>query len=191
MLPKPLIYSPCCEVATPLGKYIGPAKALHIFPKNVLQKRQFAVVGQFDSVGLGEESVERVLPLNILIQGRHYLYCPPSPSPHTTLIIALNKGASRGQSEMRIPKLYRWHCGLGLSDKWSVGYETGQDHDLICILPNILDKIEAEIALSPVCSTRILAISAFCLKHMLLGVDENMGIRRLPCDNPNKEYGSQ
>ena len=92
---------------------------------------------------------------------------------------------------MRMPKLYRWHCGLGLPDKWSVGYETGQGRDLICVVPSILDKIEAEIALSPVCSTRILAISAFSLKRMLLRIDENMGIRRLPCDNPNKEYDNQ
>lgn len=78
-----------------------------------------------------------------------------------------------------------------LPDKWSYGYLTGCDNDLICIVPDILDKIEAEIVLSPVCNNRLYAISAFFLKRILLRIDGNMGIRGLPCDSPNKGFDNQ
>ncbi len=92
---------------------------------------------------------------------------------------------------MDLPKLYRWDGGKIIPDAWSFGYMTGRDHDLICIKPNITDKIVAEIALSPVCSTRLLAISAFILKRVLLRIDENMGARRSSYDNPNTGFGNQ
>ena len=90
----------------------------------------------------------------------------------------------------KFPNLYRWGGGI-LPDKWSCGYLTGCDYDLVCIVPDSIDKMTAEIVLSPVCSNRLYAISAFILKRILLRIDENMGIRRLPCDNPNKEYGNR
>jgi hypothetical protein len=51
---------------------------------------------------------------------------------------------------------------------------TGIDHDLICVKPNLTDKIEAETALSPVGSTRFLAISAFLIKRLLIKIDLNL-----------------
>ena len=92
---------------------------------------------------------------------------------------------------MNLPKLFRWNSGGILGDKWSFGYLTGSDHDLICIKPNIGDKMEAEIALSPVCTTRLLAISAFASKRILLRLDDNMTARKSFCGNPNKEYDNQ
>lgn len=89
---------------------------------------------------------------------------------------------------LKFPSFYRWDGGI-LPDKWSFGYLTGYDEDLICITPNIRDKMEAEIVLSPVCHTRLYAVSAFILKRILLRIDENMGIRRLNYDNPSKESG--
>jgi len=86
---------------------------------------------------------------------------------------------------MNQPRFYRWGGG-GVRHTWSFGYLTGKDNDLVCITPNILDKMEAEMVLSPVCVTRPLAISAFVLKKALLRLDGNMGVRRYSCGNPNK-----
>ena len=89
---------------------------------------------------------------------------------------------------MKIPRFYRWGGGGKINDAWSFGYLTGQDNDLVCVEPNIYDKIQTEIALSPVCSTRLLAISAFWVKKYLLRVDQNLGMsRRLRDGNPSKE----
>lgn len=89
-----------------------------------------------------------------------------------------------------MPKFYKWE-GNSIPDSWSFGYLTGKDHDLICIRPNIRDKMEAEMALSPVSANRLLAISAFMLKRLLLRLDENMGVRRYFGGNPSKEYDNQ
>ena len=78
-----------------------------------------------------------------------------------------------------------------IPDTWSFGFITGHDHDLICVKPNLSDKIEAEMVLSPVCSTRLLAISAFVLKRLLLRLDGNMRVRRYFGGNPSKEYDNQ
>lgn len=78
---------------------------------------------------------------------------------------------------MKFPRFYKWSGGHRIPDAWSFGFITGKDHDLICIKPNPSDKIEAEIALSPVCSSKLLAISAFWVKRVLLQVDQNL-IRR-------------
>ena len=71
---------------------------------------------------------------------------------------------------MNIPNLYKWDGGI-LPTKWSFGYLTGCDKDLVCIAPDISDKMEAEIALSPVCRTRLYAILALVLKRLLLRLD--------------------
>ena len=89
-----------------------------------------------------------------------------------------------------IPHFYCWDGGV-LPNKWSFGYLTGSDNDLICLKSSISDKIEAGMTLSPVCANRFLAISAFVLKRILLRLDDNMGTRRLLCDNPNKGFDNQ
>ena len=93
---------------------------------------------------------------------------------------------------MELPRFYRWDGGHIIADAWSFGYMTGQDNDLICVKPNICDKIKAERALSPVCSTRPLAISAFWAKRFLLRIDQNLwSVRRWLYGNPNKESDNQ
>ena len=77
--------------------------------------------------------------------------------------------------KMKMPRFYRWGGG-GVKYSWSFGWLTGQDDDLICVRPSIEDRIEAKMALSPVCTTRILAILAFVLKMILLRIDDNMGV---------------
>ena len=72
---------------------------------------------------------------------------------------------------MKMPKLYKWDGGI-IPDAYSFGFLTGRDHDLICVKPNLSDRMEAEIALSPICSTRLLAILAFLLKRILMKIDQ-------------------
>jgi len=74
----------------------------------------------------------------------------------------------------KLPRLYRWDGGNLIPNAWSLGYITGRDQDLICVKSRLSDKIEAEIALSPVCSTRLLAISAFLAKRLLVQIDQNL-----------------
>jgi len=76
--------------------------------------------------------------------------------------------------EIILPKLYRWDGGQIIPNAYSFGYMTGRDHDLICVKPNLSDNIEAKIALSPVCSTRLLSISAYLLKRLLIQIDQNL-----------------
>ena len=92
---------------------------------------------------------------------------------------------------VRLPRLFRWSGGKILPDKWSFGYLTGYDHDLVCVKSSITDKIEAETTLSPICANRFLAISAFALKRILLSLDDNSRIRRSHCGNPNKGFDNQ
>ena len=75
---------------------------------------------------------------------------------------------------IEFPHLYRWDGGRIIPNAYSFGYMTGKDHDLICVKPNLSDNIEAEIALSPVCLTRLLAISAFLVKRLLIQIDQNL-----------------
>ncbi len=61
---------------------------------------------------------------------------------------------------------------------WSIGWWTGPDKDLLCVVPSAQTSSAAEIALSPVCDSRVLALLAFCLKAALLRIDHN-AIRKL------------
>ena len=73
----------------------------------------------------------------------------------------------------KFPKFYRWGC-KDLPSYWSFGWETGKDNNLICVKPNILSEIAGEINLSPVCSNRFLAGSAFIMKVILVRIDHNL-----------------
>jgi len=90
---------------------------------------------------------------------------------------------------MKIPRFYRWGGG-GVLTTWSFGWWTGKDGDLLCVKSRASSNIEAEIALSPVCSNRVLALLAFLLKAILIRIDGNLTDRinvlgRLGDDNPN------
>ena len=76
---------------------------------------------------------------------------------------------------MHIPKFYHWENRDG-SSVWAFGWETGRDNDLICVKRNVQTTVVAELALSPVCSTRLLAILAFAIKLILLGIDQNLRV---------------
>jgi len=72
-----------------------------------------------------------------------------------------------------MPQFYCWDGDWYLEDGWSLGYTTGPDKDLVCIKSKIEDPVLAEYALSPICSSRLLATIAFCLKRILLRIDYN------------------
>ncbi|MFC2060299.1 hypothetical protein ACFLTZ_04305 [Chloroflexota bacterium] len=73
---------------------------------------------------------------------------------------------------MRLPKFYDWGGG-GLPIDWSFGYLTGEDNDLVCV-KQVRTKREGELALSPACHNKTLAVFAFCLKAILIRVDTNV-----------------
>lgn len=66
-----------------------------------------------------------------------------------------------------------WDGGIIL-DKYSVGYWTGKDGDLLCILPNIDNNKIAELLLSPVCKSKFQAIICFLFKRYLINNDGNI-----------------
>lgn len=71
-----------------------------------------------------------------------------------------------------MPEFMRWGGG-DLPWKWSFGWWTGPDGDLLCVISGAKTSSQAEIALSPVCSNRFLAVLCFLLKCLLLWWDEN------------------
>ena len=60
----------------------------------------------------------------------------------------------------KLPKFLRFGGG-SLPYHWAFGWETGRDNALLCVKPNIKTQIGEQIALSPVCSNRLLAFCAF------------------------------
>ncbi len=91
--------------------------------------------------------------------------------------------------KLHTPKFYRWDTRNGAV--WAFGWKTGGDNDLICIKRCIKTTREAEMVLSPICSTKLLAISAFVAKVMLSRIDHNLRVRRFGYDNPSRESGNQ
>ena len=88
-----------------------------------------------------------------------------------------------------MPRFYRWGGG-GVPYTWSFGWWTGKDDDLLCVKSRTSNDTEAEIALSPVCSNRLLALLAFGLKAILIKIDGNITdridiTRRLHDGNPS------
>lgn len=65
---------------------------------------------------------------------------------------------------------FRWGGGP-TSYHWTFGWWTGPDEDLHCVIPCASTDSIAEMALSPVCSNRFLAVLAFLAKRFLLAVD--------------------
>ena len=74
---------------------------------------------------------------------------------------------------VRLPKFYDWGGG-GIPYSWSFGWLTGEDGDLVCVLPNVKSKVLGEISLSPVCSNHLLALISFVCKLILLKVDKKV-----------------
>ena len=74
---------------------------------------------------------------------------------------------------MRLPEFYRWDGGE-LPSVWSFGWWKGKDDDLLCVNPKAISSTEAEMALSPVCSNRLLALLGFICKLVLIKIDKNI-----------------
>jgi len=70
------------------------------------------------------------------------------------------------------PEFMRWGGGE-VSRKWSFGWWTGRDKDLLCVVPEVSEPLLEELLLSPVCTNRLLAIITFVLKRLLLKFDAN------------------
>ena len=75
----------------------------------------------------------------------------------------------------KLPEFMDWggNGWLG-AHKWSFGWWTGPDGDLICVIPEARTAVQAEIALSPVCPNRCLAVLCFHLKRLMLWWHNNM-----------------
>jgi len=69
--------------------------------------------------------------------------------------------------------LFCWDQGP-LPDKWSCGWWTGADGDLLCVLPKLRNPLQNELALSPVCFNPLWAILCFVLKRLLIRLDHNV-----------------
>ena len=81
-----------------------------------------------------------------------------------------------------LPKFYRWGGG-GVEYTWSFGWLTGKDSDLVCIKEDVQTEQEAELVLSPVCTSRLLALFGFICKLSLLRIDKNL--KKFGYDIPN------
>lgn len=79
----------------------------------------------------------------------------------------------RSQERICWPEFMRWGGG-GVSWKWSFGWWTGPDGDLLCVLPDLRDSLQSELALSSVCTNRAVAVLCFLMKRLLCKWDENM-----------------
>lgn len=88
-----------------------------------------------------------------------------------------------------LPEFVAWGGGP-VKTRWSLGWWTGPDDDLLCVVPSLYDRDHAELALSPVCSNRLLAVLAFLLKRLLFAIDDNVKARMSDCDSSNTESHS-
>ena len=97
---------------------------------------------------------------------------PYSGNPVKRMDAESLKDSSNGNMrKTQLPKFYDW--GGPRAYSWSFGWATGPDHDLVCIAPNVISEVGAEVMLSPVCSNRILALTGFLLKVALVRIDRN------------------
>jgi len=81
-------------------------------------------------------------------------------------------------TEFKMTRLPRFYCWPGPPcDRWSFGWLTGRDNDLVCVRQEVSDPLQGDLALSPVCSNRILAVLAFAAKRFLVAVDGNLMVR--------------
>jgi len=65
-------------------------------------------------------------------------------------------------------------------DRWCFGWLTGPDGDLICVKPNMTDNYQADLLLSPICTSPARAFFAFLLKRLLARFDMNLTMWMLP-----------
>ncbi len=61
---------------------------------------------------------------------------------------------------------------------WAFGWKTGIDDDLICVFPNVNSRVQENYTLSPVCSNRVLALTAFIVKRLLFRLDPDLQYRK-------------
>jgi len=66
--------------------------------------------------------------------------------------------------EMNTPVFFTWGGG-GIKYRYSFGWWTGLDNDLICVIPIVETKEQGEVFLSPSCSSKLMAVIAFFIKR--------------------------
>ena len=76
---------------------------------------------------------------------------------------------------MPMAKFYKWGGG-GVPVAWSFGWLTGKDGDLVCVTQTLNEENarQADWVLSPVCSNRVYALTAFLLKAIVVAMDQNV-----------------
>lgn len=89
-----------------------------------------------------------------------------------------------------LPEFVAWGGGP-VKTRWSLGWWTGPEGDLLCVIPKVRSHCLAELALSPACSNRLLALISFLLKIALFAIDDNLATaRKFDYDTPNTESHS-
>jgi hypothetical protein len=74
-----------------------------------------------------------------------------------------------------MPKLFTFAGDhLGIPARHVLGWWTGPDSDLMCVRPHRTTNELAEYALSPVSTSKALAVIGFLLKNILLCLDWNL-----------------
>ena len=71
------------------------------------------------------------------------------------------------------PRFYHWGRG-GVRYRWSFGWLTGIDKDLVCVCPDVYTRTSEQYALSPVCSHPVLALVTMLFKAIVLKFDHNL-----------------
>ena len=78
-----------------------------------------------------------------------------------------------------MPRFHPWDNRSSLGwIHWAFGWETGIDNDLICVFPFVKTRVLEHYALSPVCSSRLLAFIAFIIKRLLFILDPDLQSRK-------------
>lgn len=73
----------------------------------------------------------------------------------------------------KLPRFYRWGGG-GVPFRWSFGWFTGVDNDLVCVSPTVKTRSKENHLLSPVYPNRFLAFVAIVMKALLVKIDWNL-----------------
>ena len=78
-------------------------------------------------------------------------------------------------NKAQYPGWFQWGGG-GVPYRWSFGWWSGRDGDLICVKPRVKesDPCSANWVLSPVCRTRAAALLGFVLKYLVVCLDQNV-----------------
>ncbi len=80
---------------------------------------------------------------------------------------AISRGNSRTMCSTKMPEFIRW--GGPVRYRYSFGWWTGRDGDMMCVKRNKVACMGHDELLSPVCRNRPFAFLAFVAKRFLVG----------------------